>query len=79
VKRTLERTEPELSADLVDRGIVLCGGGALLRGLDRRIREEVDLPVIVADEPLVSVARGTGTILDNLSLLERILETGEDL
>jgi rod shape-determining protein MreB len=79
VKRTLERTEPELSADLVDSGIVLCGGGGLLRGLDRRIQEAVQVPVSVAEDPLTAVARGTGIILDNLSLLKQILETAEDV
>ena len=79
VRRTLEKTDPELCADLVDRGIVLCGGGGLLRGLATRIEEAVELPVVVADDPLTSVARGTGTILDNLDLLKQILETGEDL
>jgi rod shape-determining protein MreB len=79
VRRTLEQTDPELCADLVDRGIVLCGGGALLRGLDKRLSEAVDLPVTVAEDPLTAVARGTGIILDNLDLLKQILETGEDL
>ncbi|HMS15543.1 MAG TPA: rod shape-determining protein [Planctomycetota bacterium] len=79
VKRTLERTEPELSADLVDSGIVLCGGGGLLRGLDRRIQEAVKVPVSVAEDPLTAVARGTGIILDNLDLLKQILETAEDV
>ena len=78
VRETLERTEPELCADLVDRGVVLCGGGALLRGLDRRIQATVNLPVNVAEDPMTAVARGTGIILDNLELLKQILETGED-
>jgi len=79
VRRTLEKTEPELAADLVDSGISLCGGGALLRGLDKRIQSAVDVPVSVAEEPLTAVARGTGTILDNLDLLKQILETAEDV
>jgi rod shape-determining protein MreB len=79
VRETLELTDPELCADLVDRGIVLCGGGALLRGLDRRIQATVDLPVAVAEDPMTAVARGTGIILDNLELLKQILETGEDV
>lgn len=74
VKRTLERTEPELSADLVDEGITLCGGGALLKGLDKRIQAAVDVPVHVPEDPLTAVARGTGQILDNLDLLQQILD-----
>jgi rod shape-determining protein MreB len=79
VKRTLEVTEPELASDLVDRGITVCGGGALLRGIDVRIQQEVGLPVRIADDPLTAVARGTGFILDNLDLLKQILETSEDM
>ncbi|MAB91208.1 MAG: rod shape-determining protein [Planctomycetes bacterium] len=79
VRRTLEKTEPELSADLVDSGICLCGGGALLRGLDKRIQASVEVPVAVAEDPLTAVARGTGIILDNLDLLKQILETAEDV
>jgi rod shape-determining protein MreB len=72
VKNTLERTPPELSADIVDRGIVLCGGGALLKNLDKRFREETLLPVFVADDPLSSVVLGAGKVLENLPLLEKI-------
>ncbi len=79
IRRTLERTDPELSADLVHRGLMLCGGGALLRGLDKRIQGAVDLQCSVADEPLTAVARGTGFILDNLDILKEILESAEDL
>ncbi len=79
VKATLEITEPELAADLVDRGIHLCGGGALLRGMDRRIAQASDLPVAVAADALNAVALGTGFILDNLDLLKQILETAEDV
>ena len=60
MKATLELTEPELAADLVERGINLCGGGALLRGMDKRIHQAIDIPVTVADDPLTAVARGTG-------------------
>ncbi len=79
VKSTLEVTEPELAADLVDRGVYVCGGGALLRGIDKRIQQAIDLPVTIADDPLTAVARGTGFILDNLDLLKQILETAEDV
>jgi rod shape-determining protein MreB len=72
VKNTLERTPPELSADIVDRGIVLCGGGALLKNLDKRFREETLLPIFIADDPLSSVVLGAGKVLENLPLLEKI-------
>ena len=60
IRVALERTPPELSADISDRGIVLTGGGALIKNLDKRIREETGLPVSVADDPLASVVLGTG-------------------
>ena len=74
VKRTLEKTPPELASDLVDSGLVLAGGGALLRGLDRVIAEETGLPVRVADDPISAVAKGTGVFLDHLDLWRHILE-----
>ena len=66
VRVTLERCPPELSADLVDRGLVLAGGGALLRGLDKLLSEETGLPVIVADDPLTCVARGGGMAMERM-------------
>lgn len=72
VRTTLENTPPELAADIVDKGIVLAGGGALLNGLDMLIREETKLPVIVADDPLTAIANGVGQMLDELDLLQRI-------
>jgi rod shape-determining protein MreB len=72
IKVILENTPPELAADIVDRGIVLAGGGALLRGLDILIREKTGLPVIVADNPLTAVVRGVGRMLDDLDLLRRV-------
>lgn len=72
IKVTLENTPPELAADIVDHGIVLAGGGALLRGLDKLIREETGLPVIVPEDPLTAVARGVGKMLDELELLKKI-------
>lgn len=72
VRVALERTPPELSADIVDKGIVLTGGGALLRNLDKRIREETGLPVMLADDPLSSVVLGTGRLLTDFHLLKRI-------
>lgn len=69
VKITLENTPPELAADIVDRGIVLTGGGALLRNLDRVLSEETNIPVVVAEEPTDCVAIGTGKALENIHLL----------
>jgi rod shape-determining protein MreB len=68
----LERKPPELSADIIDRGIVLTGGGALLRNLDRRITAEIGLPVHVAESPLTSVVLGAGMILSDFALLNRV-------
>lgn len=73
VKQTLERTPPELAADIMDKGIVMAGGGALLRGLDRKLSEETGMPVIVAEEPLTCVARGTGEALDHFDVFKRVL------
>jgi rod shape-determining protein MreB len=72
VKLTLEQTPPELSADLVDRGIVIAGGGALLRGLDRLLNEETGLPVHIAENPLNTVVMGTGKILDEINILKKV-------
>ncbi len=72
IRVALERTPPELSADISDRGIVLTGGGALIKNLDRRIREETGLPVSIADNPLASVVLGTGKMLTDFKLLRRI-------
>jgi rod shape-determining protein MreB len=72
VRVTLERCPPELSADLVDRGMVLAGGGALLRGLDKLLQEETGLPVHVADDPLSAVAEGAGKVLSELSFLKKV-------
>ncbi len=68
----LEQTPPELSADIVDRGIVISGGGSMLRNLDKRLREETGLPVSVADDPLTSVVIGIGRMLSDISLLRKI-------
>lgn len=73
VKISLERTPPELSADILDRGIMLSGGGALLKGLDERIRMETNLPVHVAEDPLTAVARGVGKVLDKISEYSKVL------
>jgi rod shape-determining protein MreB len=75
VKIALEQTPPELAADIVDRGIVLTGGGALLINLDKLIREETSLPIIVADDPLTTVAMGSGKTLDSIETLKRVIIT----
>ena len=72
IKSTLEVTPPELVADIYERGIVLCGGGALLRGIDTLISKQADVPVRIADDPLTTVARGTGALLDDMNLLQDI-------
>ena len=72
VRVSLERCPPELSADLVDRGLVLAGGGALLRGLDKLLSEETGLPVHVAEDPLSAVAEGTGKVLNELAFLKQV-------
>jgi rod shape-determining protein MreB len=68
----LERTPPELAADIIDCGIVMAGGGALLHGLDAILREETGLPVAVAENPLLSVVQGVSSLLENIDLLEKI-------
>jgi rod shape-determining protein MreB len=72
VRIALERTPPELSADIVDKGIVLTGGGALIKNLDKRLRDETGLPVSMAEDPLASVALGTGRMLSDFVLLRKI-------
>lgn len=72
VRIALERTPPELSADIMDKGIVICGGGALLKNFDQRLREETGLPVSIAENPMACVALGTGRMLTDFNLLKRI-------
>jgi len=72
VRVALERTPPELSADIVDRGIVLTGGGSLLKNLDKRLREETGLPLAMAEDPLSSVVLGAGKMLSDFNLLRKI-------
>jgi len=69
---TLERIPPELSADLFERGIVLAGGGSLLRGIDKIISEETGLPVHIAEDPITAVALGTGKILEEIKYLKKV-------
>jgi rod shape-determining protein MreB len=75
VKATLDKTPPELAGDIVDRGIVLTGGGALLKGMDERLRHETGIPIHVADNPLDAVVLGAGKCVDNIETLNRILVT----
>ncbi|HUU50383.1 MAG TPA: rod shape-determining protein [Nitrospinota bacterium] len=72
IRVSLEKTPPELSADIIDRGIILTGGGALLKNMDKRIREETKLPVFITDDPLTTVVLGAGKMLDNLELLKKM-------
>ncbi len=72
IKVALENTPPELASDIVDRGIVLAGGGALLRGLDQLLKHETDLPIIIAEDPLCAVVNGVGKVLDDLDILKRV-------
>jgi rod shape-determining protein MreB len=73
VKVTLERTPPELAADIMDRGIMMAGGGALLHGIDTLLQKETGMPVHLAEDPLTCVARGTGKALDEIDVLGRVL------
>ena len=72
VRVALERTPPELSADIMDNGIILTGGGSMLKNLDKRLREETGLPVAMAEDPLASVVLGTGKMLTDFNLLRKI-------
>jgi rod shape-determining protein MreB len=72
VRLALEHTPPELAGDIIDRGIVLTGGGSMLQGLDDRLREETALPIVTVDDPLTSVVMGVGKTLEELSLLRKV-------
>lgn len=76
IEEVLEETPPELISDILERGIVLAGGGALLRGLDKRIAEETKIPVWIANDPLTAVARGCGEVLSNIDLLSKVKVSG---
>jgi len=73
VKHALERTPPELSADILDRGIILTGGGSMLKGIDQLIRERTNVPVNIGEEPLLSVVKGTGKVLEDVKKYEAVL------
>lgn len=74
VRQALERTPPELASDILERGIILTGGGALLRGFDKRLRQETNLAVNIAEDPLTCVVRGTGRVLENFDAYSKVLE-----
>src|SRR3989344_4962779 len=76
IQEVLEETPPELLTDIVERGIFLAGGGALIKGIDKRIAEETRLPVYIAEDPLTTVVRGCGEVLENLDLLSKVRVTG---
>jgi len=73
VKNTLDKTPPELASDLMDRGIVLTGGGALLRGLDERLRHETGMPIHITERPLQAVVEGSGKCVEEFEALEKVL------
>lgn len=79
VKTALEETPPELSADIMERGIMLAGGGSMLRGLDSLLADETGLPVHVADDPLTCVVMGTGKALDEMDRLKAVIQTTENI
>jgi rod shape-determining protein MreB and related proteins len=76
VKVTLDKTPPELAADILEKGIVLTGGGALLRGIDQRLAEETGMPIRIAENPLFAVAYGAGQYLEEFDTVNRILPGG---
>jgi len=78
LKRSLEQTPPELAADIVDRGIVLTGGGSLLKGIDTRFKDETALPINLVEDPLSCVVLGTGKILDDIEAYEQVIMRGSD-
>jgi rod shape-determining protein MreB len=75
VKYTLDKTPPELAADVMERGIVLAGGGALLRGLDQRLVHETGMPIVTAERPLQSVVLGSGAVLEEFDVLHVVLQS----
>ncbi len=77
IKQSLEKTPPELAGDIIDRGIVLAGGGSMVTGLDTRLREETGLPIITVDDPLTAVVRGVGKVLEEIDLLKQIANLSE--
>ena len=78
VRQTLESTPAELAADIIDRGIIISGGGSRLPGLDKKITTETNLPVRLDDQPMTSVVRGAGKIIENFSAFEKMLSVLKD-
>src|SRR3990167_11290980 len=76
ISGVLEETPPELTSDIMERGVMITGGGALLKGFDKRLAEETKMPILVADDPLTTVVRGCGKVLQNLDLLTKVRVTG---
>ena len=79
IKRTLERTPPELAADIIDRGIMLAGGGALLRGIDTLLSHETGIVTHIAEDPLRCVVKGTGEVLKNPTVLDRVMSQSSQM
>jgi rod shape-determining protein MreB len=79
IREAVEKTPPEILSDLIDRGVTLAGGGALIRNLDRFLEERLKTPIIIAEDPIKAVVRGTETLLDEIDLLERVKLTGEEI
>ena len=78
VKTTLDRTPPELAADIMEQGITIAGGGALLAGLDRRLSHETGMPINIAPDPLYSVVIGSGRALENIDAMRGLMTLGGD-
>jgi rod shape-determining protein MreB len=78
IKATIEETPPELVADIMSKGIMLVGGGGMLKGLDKLVSEQTKMPVKVADDPLTAVARGAGIVLENIDELKEVLVSMKD-
>lgn len=79
IKEAVEKTPPEILADLIDRGLTLAGGGALIRNIDKFLEERLKTPIIIAEDPIKAVVRGTETLLDEIDLLERVKLSGEEI
>jgi rod shape-determining protein MreB len=79
IREAVEKTPPEILADLLDRGITLAGGGALIRNFDKFLEDRLKTPVIIAEDPIKAVVRGTETLLDEIDLLERVKLSGEEI
>jgi rod shape-determining protein MreB and related proteins len=79
IKEAVEQTPPEILSDLLERGITLAGGGALIRGLDKYLENRLETPVIVAEDPITAVVRGTETLLDEIDLLEKVQIKGDEI